>query len=151
MLGKHMKRIRFGSMIAAVLMAAAACTAAAQQKPKPAPWPRASVGFVDTQRVLSESRASLKVRESLEAEMKKRLKEIEAGPKAQIERRKIALADDINSRREIALKQFIEKMNVAVRRIAAAEKLDAVFIEATYVDVRIDLTDKVIKELDSGR
>jgi outer membrane protein len=145
-----MKAASFASIIAAAICSAAACTAAAQPKPAPA-LPPPIVGFVDTQRVLRDSRTSRQVQQSLEAELQKRLKEIEAGPKDEIERRKVALADDLNVKREVALKRIIDRINEIIPRIARTEKLDAVFVEAIYVDVRIDITERVIRELDAGR
>lgn len=132
----------------AIALAAASGTAAAQQKPAPAGY---KVGFVDMTRVLGTSRASRDIQQRLEAELQKRTKEIEAGPKADVERRKMALAGDMNLRRGDMLKQFIDRTNGIIRRIAIAGKYDAVFVEAIYVDVQIDITDKVIKELDAGR
>lgn len=134
-------------MIAAALVAAAAGTAAAQQ-PAPAV---SKIGFVSTERVLRDSRASQQVQKGLEAEFQKREREIAGGPKGDIEKRMSGLAEDMNLRREDALKQFIEKTNGTIRRIAEAEKFDIVFLEAAYANARIDLTDKVIKELDAGR
>jgi outer membrane protein len=49
------------------------------------------------------------------------------------------------------VKQFIDKSNEVIRRVAEAENLDAVFFEAAYASTRIDITDKVIKALDAGR
>jgi outer membrane protein len=134
-------------MIAAGLAAAAAFPAAAQQ-----PAPHVSrIGYVNTERVLHDSRAAKKVQQELEAEFQKREKDIAAGPKEEIERRRSGLAEDMNVRRDEELKQIIIRINDIVRRLAVAEKIDAVFLEAIYFNARIDLTDKVIKELDGGR
>lgn len=134
-------------MIAAAVMAAAAWPAAAQQ---PAP-PAYKVGIVNVPRVMRDSRVSQLAQKSLEAEFRKREREIAGGPAPDVERRGNALAEDMNLRREEALKQFVEKTNGVVRRIAEAEKFDAVFFEAAYASARVDLTDKVIKQLDAGR
>jgi outer membrane protein len=131
-------------MLAALVMAA---PAAAQQ-------PAAAgdkIGIVNANRVMKDSRVSKEMYKSIEAEAKKREREIEAGPKGEIERRKALLAEDMALRREDALKQFIEKTNAAIRRIALAEKFDIVFLDAAYAHARIDLTDKVIKEIDAGK
>ena len=134
-------------MIAAALLAAAACPAAAQQ-PAPAV---SKIAFVDTERVLRDSRASQRVQKSLEAEIQKREREIAGGPKGDIDRRMNGLAEDMRMRREIELKQFIEKTDRIIRRIAEAEKIDAVFSSASYSSARIDITDRVIKALDAAR
>ena len=151
-----MKLCRSGSILqvaAALLLAAAAFTAAAQQKPAPAVSPAGGqkIGFVNTQRVLRDSVASMQVQKNLEAEVQKRTKEIEAGPKADIARRKAILADDMNLRRQDVLKQFIERANRAIRRVGEAENFDVVVIEANFASTRIDITDRVIKALDSER
>ena len=139
-----MKPFRFASMIAAAVMA----TAAAAQQPAPV---TSKIGYVNTERVLHDSLAAQKVQKELEAEFQKRDKEIAAGPKEEIERRRSGLAEDMNQRREEELKQIIIRINDIVRRIAVAEKVDIVFLEAIYFNTRIDMTDKVIKELDAGR
>ena len=139
-----MKLFRLGSTIAACVIATAA---AAQQ-------PAAHVnklGYVNTERVLRDSRAAQAVQKSLAAEFQKRDLEISAGPQAGLERRRGALAEEMNQRRDDALKQFILKTNGVIRRIAEAEKLDIVLLEASYSSPRIDMTDKVIKALDAGR
>jgi outer membrane protein len=135
------------SILAAALLAVAAGSAQAQQ-PAPASY---KIGFVSTERVLRDSRTAQQLQKGLEAEFAKRAKDIEAGPKADIERRKSALADDMNMKREDLLKLFIDKTNGVIRRVAEAEKFDAVFLEAAYHSSRIDITDRVIKAVDSER
>ena len=139
-----MKHFRLYSMAAAAVMAGAAQA----QQPAPA---ATKFGIVSTERVMRDSRASQQVQKILEAEFQKREKEIAGGPKDQVERRRTALLDDINVRREIELKQFIEKTNGIIKRIAERENLDVIFLEAAYASARVDITDKVIKELDAGR
>ncbi len=139
-----MKLFRFAWMLSVLVVAASA----AAQQASPA---GDKVGVVNANRVMKDSRVSKEMYKNLEAEFKKREREIEAGPKADIERRKAVLAEDAAQRREDAVKQFIEKTNAAIRRIAVAEKFDIVFLDAAYVNARIDLTDKVIREIDAGR
>ncbi len=138
---------RIVSTIAAALLAAA-FPAAAQQAQAPALY---KIGYVDTERVLRDSRSSRQVQKGLDDEFTRRAQEIDAGPPAEKERRKAALADEMNMKREISLKEFVDKANDVLRRLAEAEKFDAVFFEAAYASTRIDLTDKVIKALDGGR
>ena len=135
------------STLAAALLAVAAGSAQAQQ-PAPASY---KIGFVSTERILRDSRAAQQLQKGMEAEFAKRAKDIEAGPKADIERRKAALADDMNMKRDDLLKLFIDKTNGIIRRVAEAEKFDAVFLEAAYHSTRIDITDRVIKAVDSER
>ncbi len=109
------------------------------------------IGYVNTERVMRESRAAQQMQKGLEAEFQKRDKEIAAGPAPDIERRRSALVEDMNLRRENAVKQFIDKANGVIRRIAEAEKFDIVFLDAAYANARIDITEKVVKALDAGR
>ncbi|HLX81749.1 MAG TPA: OmpH family outer membrane protein [Burkholderiales bacterium] len=141
-----MKQSRFVSMIAAASMVAAAGAASAQQTAA-----TQKVGFVNTERVMAESRASLEAQKRLEAEFAARDKEITAGPPGEVERRRQALAEDMSQKRDEALKQIVEKANAMIKRIAEEEKLDAVFLEAVYVSPRIDITEKVIKALDAAK
>ena len=138
---------RILSIAAAALLATAAGPAAAQ-----APAPVAyKIGFVSTEKIMRNSRAALQMQKGWEAEFQKRDKEIAAGPAPEMERRRSILLEDMNLRRENAVKQFIDKANGAIRRIAEAEKFDIVFLDAAYANARIDITDKVIKALDAGR
>ncbi len=138
---------RILSIAAAALLATAAGQAAAQA-PAPIVY---KIGFVSTEKIMRNSRAAQQMQKGWEAEFQKRNKEIAAGPAADIDRRRAALSEDINARREDALKQFIDKSNDIIRRIAEAEKFDAVFLEAAFASSRIDITDKVIKAIDGGR
>ena len=139
-----MNRFLIGAVLASAI-ALAAGTAAAQA-------PAASkIGYVNTERVMRESRAAQQMQKGLEAEFQKRDKEIAAGPAADMERRRSLLIEDMNLRRENAVKQFIDKANGVIRRIAEAEKFDIVFLDAAYANARIEITEKVIKALDAGR
>jgi len=57
--------------------------------------------------------------------------------------------EDVNQRRNEELGQVIELANRIIRQIAESEKYDIIFQEAAYANPRIDITDKVIKALDS--
>jgi len=141
---KNVNRFLVGAMLATAV-ALAAGTAAAQ-----APAGN-KIGYVNTERVMRDSRSAQQMQKGLEAEFQKRDKEIAAGPAPEMERRRSILLEDMNLRRENAVKQFIDKANGAIRRIAEAEKFDIVFLDAAYANARIDITDKVIKALDAGR
>ena len=106
------------------------------------------IGYVNTERVLREARAAQQMAQALEAEYKKREREI-TGSGA--ERRRAALVEDINARRDEAIKGFVEKANAIIKRIAQQENYDAVFAEVNYADKRVDITDRVIKALDAER
>lgn len=137
----------FVKTLAAALLALAASGAQAQQA-APVSY---KIGFVDTARIMKNSRSAQQMQKGLEAEIAKRLKEIEAGPKADIERRRSALSDDMNMKRDDLFKLFIDKTNGVIRRVAEAEKFDAVFLEAAYWSPRVDITDRVIKAVDAEK
>lgn len=149
-----MTKTRIFPMLLAAFLAAAAGPALAQQPAAKAAeaTPNAyKIGFVNTEKVMRDSRASQQAQKALEAEFVKRDKEIAAGPPAEVARRRNALNEDMVMRREDALKQLVDRANVVIRRIAEAEKFDLVFLEAAYASPRIDLTDRVIKALDAGK
>ena len=134
----------------AALLAAAAFAASAQQAAAPAPAAY-KIGYVNTIRVMNESETSRKLKEAVDRDFEKRAKAIEAGPKERIEQRMMALEEEMNVEREDALRQFVEKTTRIIKRIGLEERFDAVFLEAAYFNERIDITDKVIKEVDAGR
>ena len=49
------------------------------------------------------------------------------------------------------VKEIVDKANAMIKRVAEEENLDAVFLEATYANPRIDITSKVIKKLDAAQ
>ena len=57
--------------------------------------------------------------------------------------------EDFNQRRNEEMNAIIEKVNQVIKQIAETEKYDLIFQEATYVNPRIDITDRVIKALAS--
>jgi outer membrane protein len=123
----------------------------------PAPAQQASernlyrIGFVDPGRVMRDSRVSQQVQKSLSTEFEKRQRSIEGGPKSEIAWRKGALNDDMNHMRNDAMKQIVDRTNGVIRRIAEAERYDAVFFEAAFATPGIDLTERVIKALDAEK
>ena len=59
--------------------------------------------------------------------------------------------EELNLRRNEALQQVIEKLNRVIRTIAEAEKYDLIVNEAYYVNPRVDITDRVMSQLDSSK
>ncbi|MGB5082130.1 MAG: OmpH family outer membrane protein [Burkholderiales bacterium] len=61
--------------------------------------------------------------------------------------------EDLAQRRNQELSEVIKRANLAVRRIAEAEKLDVVLQneQVVWASPRIDITDKVIKAIDDTR
>ena len=99
---------------------------------------------------MREARAAVKVKEDLESEYKRREAEILKGPADEVDRRRESLVEDMNQRRDDLLKDIVAKANAMIKRVAEEENLDAVFLEATYANPRIDITGKVIARLNAA-
>ena len=57
--------------------------------------------------------------------------------------------EDVNQRRNEELAGVIDMANRIVRQIAESEKYDIIFQEAAYANPRIDITEKVLKAMES--
>lgn len=66
-----------------------------------------------------------------------------------LQRRQREFREDLNQRRNEELAAVVERANRAIRQIAEAEKYDIIFQEAVYVSTKIDITDKVIRALNT--
>jgi len=69
----------------------------------------------------------------------------------EFQRKQREYREDVNQRRNEELSQVIDQANRVIRQIAETEKYDIIFQEAAYANPRIDITDKVIKALDSSK
>ena len=65
-----------------------------------------------------------------------------------LQRRQRDFQEELNMRRNEALQQVVEKLNRVIRTIAEAEKYDLIVQEAYYVSPRVDITDRVMSQLD---
>ncbi|WP_291024226.1 OmpH family outer membrane protein [Hydrogenophaga sp.] len=68
-----------------------------------------------------------------------------------LQRRQRDFQEELNLRRNEALQQVVEKLNRVIRTIAEAEKYDLIVQEAYYVSPRVDITDRVMSQLDSAK
>lgn len=66
------------------------------------------------------------------------------------QRKRREFQEDLNARKNEELQQVLERANKVVKHVAEAEKYDLVLQEAVYVNPKHDITDKVIKALNSG-
>jgi outer membrane protein len=66
------------------------------------------------------------------------------------QRKQREFQEDLNGRRNEELQQVLDKANKAVKQVAEAEKYDLVIQEVVYSNARHDITDKVLKILNSG-
>jgi outer membrane protein len=66
-----------------------------------------------------------------------------------LQRKQREYQEDLNGRRNEELQQVLEKANKAVRKVADDEKHDLVVQEVVYTNGRHDITDKVLKLLNT--
>ena len=140
------------------------------------------IGYINTQRITTESGPAKAAQTKLEQEFSKRQKELadqqvalktmserferDAPPLAEtqrvtrqkefaeqsrdFQRKQREFQEDLNGRRNEELQQVLDKANKAVKQVAEAEKYDLVIQEVVYSNARHDITEKVLKILNSG-
>ena len=69
----------------------------------------------------------------------------------EFQRRQREFREDLNQRRNEELAQVVEQANRVIRQNAEQEKFDIIFQDAVFASPRIDITDKVIKALESAK
>ncbi|MBC7547558.1 MAG: OmpH family outer membrane protein [Polaromonas sp.] len=69
----------------------------------------------------------------------------------EFQRKRREFQEDLNTRKNEELQQVIERANKVVKTLAEAEKYDLILQESVYVNPKHDITDKVIKSLNSGK
>jgi outer membrane protein len=65
------------------------------------------------------------------------------------QRKRREFQEDLNARKNEELQQVLERANRVIRQVAEQEKYDLVIQEAVYINPKHDITDKVIKSLNS--
>jgi len=83
-----------------------------------------------------------------DSERNKRQRELAEMDK-DFQRRQREFREDLNQRRNEELAVVLEKANKVIKQLAESEKYDIVFQEAVYFSPRIDITDKVLKALNT--
>lgn len=83
-----------------------------------------------------------------DAERLRRQKDL-ASLDTEFQRKQREFREDLNQRRNEELAAVLERANKVIKQIAEAEKYDLIVQEAVYVSPRIDITDKVLKKLNS--
>lgn len=66
------------------------------------------------------------------------------------QRKRREFQEDLNSRKNEELQLVLERANKVVKQVAEAEKYDLVLQDVVYINPKHDITDKVIKALNSG-
>ena len=67
----------------------------------------------------------------------------------EFQRKRREFQEDLNARKNEELQFVIQRANKVIKEIAVAEKYDFIFQDAVYVNPSHDITDKVIKALNS--
>lgn len=67
----------------------------------------------------------------------------------EFQRKRREFQEDLNTRKNEEQQVVIERANRAVKQVAEAEKYDVIFQEAVYINPKHDITDKVIKSLNT--
>jgi outer membrane protein len=69
----------------------------------------------------------------------------------EFQRKRREFQEDLNARKNEELQQVLEKANKVVKQIAESEKYDLILQEAVFISPKHDITDKVIKVINSGK
>jgi outer membrane protein len=69
----------------------------------------------------------------------------------EFQRKRREFQEDLNTRKNEELQQVIERANKVVKTLAEAEKYDLILQESVYVNPKHDITDRVIKALNSTK
>ena len=67
------------------------------------------------------------------------------------QRKRREFQEDLNARKNEELQQVLDRANRVVKQVAEQEKYDLILQEAVYINPKHDITDKVIKALNSAR
>lgn len=67
------------------------------------------------------------------------------------QRKRREFSEDLQARKTEELQQVLEKANKVVKQVAEAEKYDLILQEAVYINPKHDITEKVIKVINSGK
>jgi outer membrane protein len=84
-----------------------------------------------------------------EAERARRQRELSEMDR-DLQRRQREFREDLNQRRNEELQALLERAQRIVRQIAEQEKFDLIVQDAVYYSPRVDITDKVLRALNSG-
>ena len=69
----------------------------------------------------------------------------------EFQRKRRELTEDFNQRRNEEMQGLVERSNRIIRQIAEQEKFDLIVQEAVYFNPRIDITERVLRALNSTR
>ncbi|HEY8050825.1 MAG TPA: OmpH family outer membrane protein [Ramlibacter sp.] len=66
------------------------------------------------------------------------------------QRKRREFQEDLNARKNEELQQVLDRANRVVKQVAEQEKYDVILQEAVYINPKLDITDKVIRALNSA-
>ncbi len=69
----------------------------------------------------------------------------------EFQRKRREYQEDLNARKNEELQAVLERANRVVKQVAEQEKYDLILQEAVYINPRHDITDKVIKALNTAK
>lgn len=69
----------------------------------------------------------------------------------EFQRKQREFREDLNQRRNEELATVLDRANAAIKQVAEAEKYDVILQEVVYAAPSIDITERVIKALESNR
>ena len=170
----------FKPTVAPALLLAAVCASPLAQAQAQVATGR--IGFVYTERLMTDSKMAKAADAKLAAEFSKRQKAVEemvgkfkgASEKfdaegsglAELERTRRArelfnmqkdvermqreFQEDLQQRKNEELSGVVERANRVIKQIYETEKYDLIVQDAVFASARVDITDKVIKALNSG-
>jgi len=121
---------------AVVLMSYAAITAQAQE---------IRIGFINTDRIFKEANTAKQAQAKLEQEFSKREKDRD------FQRKRREFQEELNARKNEEFQLVLERANRVIKQVAEAEKYDLVLQEAVYINPKHDITDKVLKVINSAK
>ena len=67
----------------------------------------------------------------------------------EFQRKRREFQEDLNTRKNEEQQVVIERANLAVKRVAETEKYDVIFQEAVYINPKHDITEKVLRALNT--
>ncbi len=68
----------------------------------------------------------------------------------EFQRKRREFQEDLNQRKNEELSSVVERANKVIKQIFETEKYDLILQEAVFAGPRVDITDKVVKALNSG-
>ncbi len=133
-------------------------TITTQSNPAKAAQTKLEQEFSKRQKELNDQQAALKVfgekfdRDAPTLSESQRIARQKEGAEMSrdLQRRQREFQEDLNGRRNEELQQVLDRATKAVKQVADAEKYDMVLQEVVFVNTKHDITEKVLKILNSG-